>query len=64
MLSICPFGAAVTSIESPLSALVKFEVDEARAKVASGTLRLQCRQYASAVLTRSQIALQLILLHR
>ena len=31
---------AVTSIETPLSALVKFEIDEARAKVASGTLSI------------------------
>ena len=48
---------AVASIETPLSALIKFEIDEARAKVASGTLRFQCRQYASAVLIRSQLTL-------
>ncbi len=31
---------AVASIETPLSALVKFEIDEARAKVASGRLNI------------------------
>jgi uncharacterized protein len=50
-------GAAVSSIESPLSALVKFEVDEARAKVASGTLSITVSAVCQRCLDPVTIAL-------
>ena len=50
-------GAAVASIESPLSALVKFEVDEARAKVASGTLSITVSAVCQRCLDPVTIAL-------
>ncbi len=46
-------AAAVTDIETPLSALVKFGIDESRAKVASGTLSVsvlaQCQRCLNPV---------------
>jgi uncharacterized protein len=50
-------GQAVTSIETPLSALVKFGVDEARAKVVSGTLSISVSVVCQRCLDPVTIAL-------
>jgi uncharacterized protein len=48
---------AVADIETPLSALVKFEVDEARAKVASGTLNISVSAICQRCLDPVTVAL-------
>jgi uncharacterized protein len=48
---------AVAIIETPLSALVKFEIDEARAKVASGTLSISVSTVCQRCLDPVTVAL-------